>query len=183
MQVLRECFRKGKNRFGFRLVHYSVQAGHIHMVVEAPGQESLSLGMRGLGVRLARQLNKWWGRKGKVFLDRYFKHELEGPRMTRYALRYVLQNHRRHGSRWTGPDPYSTAPWFDGWERGGTLRPQDPPPAPDTAAAPETWLLRSGWRKRGGGLLDIREAPPPKRVPSAGRRQADPRPRPAGSRP
>ena len=32
--VLRECFRKGKNRFGCRLVHYSVQTGHIHMLVE-----------------------------------------------------------------------------------------------------------------------------------------------------
>ena len=169
LEVVRGCFRKGKDRFGFRLVHYSVQSNHLHLIVEAEDQGSLSLGMRGLGVRLARQLNRRWGRKGKVFLDRYYKHELQRPTVVRYALAYVLQNHRRHGSRWTGPDPWSTATWFGGWKKPVVSGPRDPAPAPDTAVPPGTWLLRTGWRERGGGPLDIRRAPPPKNYLRAAR--------------
>ena len=122
VRVIRGCFRGGKARFGFRLVHYSLQTNHVHMLVEAEGQGSLSRGMNGLGVRLARQLNKLWGRRGWVFRARYFKRELENPTVVRRALLYVLQNHRRHGARWTGPDPFSSAPLFRGWKRPCSVR-------------------------------------------------------------
>jgi hypothetical protein len=45
----RRCFERGRDRFGFRLVHFSVQGNHIHLVVEAPGERALARGMQGLG--------------------------------------------------------------------------------------------------------------------------------------
>ena len=117
--------------------------------------------MNGLGMRLARQLNKLWGRKGRLFRDRYFKRELENPTAVRRALLCVLQNHRRHGSRWIGPDPCSSAPLFRGWKRPCSVREHDLLPDPESVTAPCSWFLRKGWM-RGGGLLDIREAPLPK---------------------
>ena len=74
--VLRGCFRKGKERFGFRLVHYSVQREHLHLMVEAEDARALSRGMQGLCVRVAKALNKLWGRRGRVFDDRYFARRL-----------------------------------------------------------------------------------------------------------
>jgi REP element-mobilizing transposase RayT len=41
----------------FRLVHYSIQDNHIHLVVEAASSAALSSGMRGLMVRVARRVN------------------------------------------------------------------------------------------------------------------------------
>src|SRR5262249_29660064 len=46
--ALSRAFWGGADRFGFRLVHFSVQGNHIHMLVEAQDQHALSRGMNGL---------------------------------------------------------------------------------------------------------------------------------------
>ncbi len=117
-------------RFGMRLVHFSVQADHIHLVVEVENERSLSRGVQGLCVRIARALNQMMRRIGSVFADRYHARVLRTPRQTRYAIQYVLLNGRKHGhaprssSRaergWL--DPYSSALAFDGWLGGLTSK-------------------------------------------------------------
>jgi hypothetical protein len=49
-------------------------------------------------------------------------------------------------------DPASSGRWFSGWRRGAP--PSHDPPA---VAAPRTWLLSVGWRRR--GLIDAAEVP------------------------
>jgi len=56
-RVLRRSFAAGCDRFGFRLVHDSIQNDHLHFITEAKGRRSLSRGMQGLLVRVARGLN------------------------------------------------------------------------------------------------------------------------------
>src|SRR6185503_5059405 len=46
--AIRDAFKEGRERFGFRLVHYSVQHDHIHMIVEANHRKALTRGMQGL---------------------------------------------------------------------------------------------------------------------------------------
>ena len=155
-EVLREAFRKGRERFGFRLVQYSVQGNHMHLIVEAKDRRALSRGMQGLLVRVARALNKLWKRRGRVLGDRYHDHVLKTPSEVRNALAYVLFNIRRHGGAVKRqPDYYSSGLWFDGWKQDVTitglarwLRP---------IAHAHTWLLQKGWRKR--GLISITEVP------------------------
>ena len=95
--VLRMAFGKGCEKAGFRLVHFSVLGNHLHMIVEAKDRQSLSRGMQGLLVRVARGLNKLWNRKGGVFADRYHERILRTPKQVRNALCYVLCNARKHG--------------------------------------------------------------------------------------
>ena len=147
-EVLRDAFAKGNERFGFRLVHYSVQKNHLHMIVEAKDRTALSKGLQGLFVRVARGLNRLWERKGSVFADRYHDVILKAPKQVRNALLYVIQNVRRHRPGDFGTDPFSTGPWFDGWREH---RPR--PKVPSVAARAHTWLLRVGWRKH--GLLSV----------------------------
>jgi len=52
--ALERAFYSGANRFGFKLVHYSVQGNHLHLLVEAKDEKALSRGMNGMGVRSAR---------------------------------------------------------------------------------------------------------------------------------
>jgi hypothetical protein len=59
-----------------RLIHFSIQSSHIRMVVEARNARALSRGMQGLTVRIARRLNRLWGRTGAVFADRYHSRSL-----------------------------------------------------------------------------------------------------------
>ncbi len=109
--MLLDAMRAGRECFGFRLVHYAVLANHLHLVVEAGDSRSLSRGMQGLAVRMARALNRAWRRRGKVFAERFHAHVLKTPREVRNALRYVLENARRHGAwlRRGGVDPFSSA--------------------------------------------------------------------------
>jgi putative transposase len=137
------------NREQFRIVHYSVQANHLHLIVEAQNKDALSSGMRGLAVRLARRVNKLLFRGGRFWADRWHGHILESPRQVRNALVYVLQNHKKHSPSKLTPvlDSHSSAQWFDGFSAPipSSFRSIGPP----SVVSPRTWLLRIGWLRRG----------------------------------
>jgi REP element-mobilizing transposase RayT len=169
MEVVRAALRAARGRNGMRLIHYSVLGNHLHLIVEAPDRESASRGMNGLLVRLAKNLNRLWQRRGKVFPDRYHEERITTPTQARNALRYVLNNAKKHGLLGASSlDPCSSALAFDGWKQ-----PSITPQRLDTVLAPEAWLLRSGWRKQ--GLLDLREIPMPRPKQRAARAEARPK--------
>lgn len=130
-RALERVFRKGKEREGFRLVQYAVLANHMHLFVDADDKRSLAKGMQGLKVRIARALNKHWHRKGTLFFDRYHSRVIkQSLHEIKKVLRYVLQNARKHGvSVPEGEaDPYSSAPWFNWWQKREMRRPLRSPP-------------------------------------------------------
>ena len=132
-RVLERAFRKGKQRNGMKLLHYSVQEDHLHLVVEVYKREHLSRGMQGLAIRLAKALNKHWHRKGTVFSDRYYGRQVKTHSELRRVVRYVLMNAKKHGTELPGyeglPDPFSSAPWFVFWCESAELRrPNRTPP-------------------------------------------------------
>jgi putative transposase len=145
------------NRERFRIVHHSVQANHLHLIVEADDKGALSSGMRGLAVRLARRVNKLLFRRGMFWADRWHGHTLESPRQVRNALVYVLQNHKKHSRSKLAPalDAYSSAEWFDGFAKPipSSFRSIGQP----SVCLPQTWLLRVGWRRR--GRISVSEVP------------------------
>lgn len=151
-------------RAAFRVVAFSVQRDHVHLLIEADSLVALRSGMQGLTTRLARAINGALRRRGRVWGDRYHRRDLTRPTEARNALVYVLQNHRKHGvGPRVGLDPCSSAALFLGWnDRGEALRRRLPGSGIDRTPAihlPRTWLLRVGWCERGGGLIDPREAP------------------------
>src|SRR5688500_5943225 len=50
---------------GFRLIDFSVQEDHLHVLAEADDAKSLSRGMQRLAARIARRVNLLVGRRGK----------------------------------------------------------------------------------------------------------------------
>jgi REP element-mobilizing transposase RayT len=144
-------------RGDFRVVHYSLQSNHVHLIVEAADRGALARGMIAVGSRLARAVHRVFHRSGPVLGDRYHVRALATPREVWNALRYVLLNARRHARRILGPaalDPASSARWFDGWQGvGGVSR--DPRPV----ARARTWLLATGWRRHGS--IDPADVPGP----------------------
>jgi len=86
---------RGRDRFGFRLVHFSVQGNHIHLVVEAQDERSLASGLQGLGVRIAKALNRVMGRKGTVFA---VKRSACDPRSGRSTRAYAAVRPGRSAS-------------------------------------------------------------------------------------
>jgi REP element-mobilizing transposase RayT len=137
----------------FRVAQFSVQSNHLHLVVEAQDRVALARGMQALQIRIARRLNPYLGRRGRLFSDRYHAHILKSPTEVRHALHYVLSNGRKHlaqfGQR-PGPglvDFYSSAIDFDGWST--PVRMAAPRIDADKPPAAHTWLLAMGWRSKG----------------------------------
>ncbi|HEY4106148.1 MAG TPA: transposase, partial [Polyangiaceae bacterium] len=159
-------------RTDFRVVQFSVQRDHLHLIIEASGNTALSRGMQGLAIRIARQLNRLLGRTGKLWADRFFSRVLRSPRVVRSALAYVLDNFRKHRESRMGIvariDPYSSAPYFSGFRELGGRTPWELAASPAWPLSPRgvqppktrselpvlrarTWLALHGWRK--GGAL------------------------------
>jgi putative transposase len=149
-QAIRAALSGGKRRFGVGLVEYSVQRNHLHLMMEAADRRCLSRAMQGLGVRLAKAINKACGRSGSVFAERYHARSVKSALEVWRVLHYVLNNARRHaadhgyryGKDWL--DPCSSARHFDGWDG------RAPPPQRDLATVPpRTALLATAWRAYG----------------------------------
>ena len=156
-------------RDGFRIIEFTLQEGHVHLITESNGWKALSSGVRGLSIRIARQINRVLGRTGQVIADRYHSRGLATPREVRNALVYVLQNAKKHlanaAKEPTWLDPLSSAAFFRGWSgdvdaallalrgrwKAAGLAAQTP------CKEPQSWLLRAGWKKH--GLLRASEIP------------------------
>ena len=117
----------------------------LHLVVEADGERALARGLQGLGVRIAKALNRLMARNGTVFADHYHARQLRSPTEAARALAYVLMNFLHHfpdeAARYAQDvhDPFSSA-----WHESG----MDPPVVPA-----RTWLLSVGWRRSAGKVL------------------------------
>jgi REP element-mobilizing transposase RayT len=64
-RAIRRAFNVGREAFGGRLCHFSVQKDHLHLIVEAANREALSRALQALAIRIARAINGVLGRKGK----------------------------------------------------------------------------------------------------------------------
>jgi len=129
--VIEQCFADARERFGLRIVEFSVLGNHLHLLVEADSSLALSRGMQGLAVRIAKALNHIMRRRGSVFDDHYHSRLLRSPTELVSAIAYVVGNHEHHYGPSRGVDPYSSL-------------------ACDPArvlAKPKTWLIRTGWRR------------------------------------
>jgi REP element-mobilizing transposase RayT len=159
VREVERSFARACERGAFRLVHYSLQGNHAHLIVEATNRVELGRGMKAISSRLARAVNRIFERSGPVLADRYHVRVLRTPREVRNAIAYVLFNARKHAaragrtlSRAFRIDPASSGRWFEGW-----TRPAGRPDALSPVAAPCSWLLAVGWKR--SGLLDIAEVP------------------------
>ena len=129
-----------------------MQGNHIHMIVETDGTTALARTMQGLGVRIARALNKLAGTTGTVLADRYHARPLSSPCEAWNAIRYVMRNHVLHAQRqnrptFSGPDSYAVGPENLAdpralWRYLGATAPP--------IARPIGWLLRQGWQRGAG---------------------------------
>lgn len=135
---IRKALAEVRKRVGFRVVQFTVQHNHLHLLVEAEDRRTMSNGLRALLIRIARGLNRVMGTRGSRLADRYHEHVLRTPTEVKNALRYVLGNRAHHLAQWGARafdaiDEYSS--------QAEVLEPLIRPP--------RSWLLREGWMKAG----------------------------------
>ncbi|RPI58161.1 MAG: hypothetical protein EHM50_11040 [Lysobacterales bacterium] len=164
-RVVREALAAANAKLRFRLVHYSVQGNHLHLIAEADDTYALSRAMRSLSIRIAKRINALMKTRGVRIPERYHMTVIKTPLQMHMTLRYVLNNYRRHAKLWgehpepDWVDPCSSAPWFERWVRQ-PARARDPCPDLDRAISPaKSFLLREAWSAY--GLLDPAFVPGP----------------------
>jgi putative transposase len=131
---IRDALERAKKRAAFRVVHFSVQHNHVHLLIEADDRRAMSNGVRALLSRIARGLNRVMNGRGRRFDDRYHEHVLATPTEVRNAIYYVIGNRAHHLARW------------------GRLIARDTDDAFCSIAQPivteaRSWLLREGWTR------------------------------------
>jgi REP element-mobilizing transposase RayT len=144
--VIHRSIEAARRRADVRIVHFTIEGNHLHLIAESSGTWALGNTIRALSIRLARGLNRMMGRSGPVFADRYHAHVLRTPAEVRHAVRYVVGNHASHQARrgrsmresWV--DPFSSATAKVPRAAQGVLF------AESVTAAPQTWLLRAAGR-------------------------------------
>jgi REP element-mobilizing transposase RayT len=129
-RVVRSCFRAARARLGARVCEFSIQGNHIHLLCEASDERALACALQGLGIRIARGLNRLMSRRGHVLADRYHARILRTPTEVARARRYLADNARHHAASW-----------------GNALPPTFVDPYAGCVASAQTWLLRIGWQR------------------------------------
>jgi putative transposase len=140
---IRDALERAKKRAAFRVVHFSVQHNHVHLIVEADDRRAMSNGLRALLARVARGLNRVMHARGNRFDDRYHEHILATPTETRNALYYVLGNRAAHLARWGRDVARDVVDAFSSV-------------AEPIAKRPRSWLLREGWTRAGPAPVNSR---------------------------
>src|SRR3984893_13111971 len=130
-RAITACFETSLGRFGLRLIEFSVLGNHLHLIVEADDSESLSRGMQGLSVRIAKALNRLMGARGRVFEDHYHARLLRTPTELVNGIAYVLGNSAHPYGGGARGAPFSSA----NCDRELLL------------GKARSWLLRVGWRR------------------------------------
>jgi hypothetical protein len=115
----RRSLRGTVGRGGFRVVHYSLQRDHAHLLVEAADARELACGMKAIGARLARAVRldeassgRWFDGWRRALASR--EPPLELPEVSPPRTWLLSIGWRRHGlidpAELPGGGGVSTAP-------------------------------------------------------------------------
>ncbi len=138
---------------GFRVVQFSAQRDHVHLVVEADAPSRFVRGVQGLMIRVAKAVNRAGGRHGRVW----------GGTGTTPAC---SRRRGRSARRWCTCSKTSrnTSPACAGRIRARPRRgssagahPRHHRPGPRRSESHALWLARMGWLRL--GRLRVDEAP------------------------
>ncbi len=107
------CLRRALTRarsHGLRVLHYSVQSNHVHLIAEAKDNSVLTRSMRALTISYSKGLGR-----GRLQIERYHLRVLRSVREARNAILYVLFNQQRHSKqRRIRADEYTTLSLLSG---------------------------------------------------------------------
>ncbi len=82
----------GARERGVRTVSFALLHNHIHWLVVATSRQALWDATRYVFSQLARHLNRKWGRRGSLFVERFWSTCCRSVRQAFAALGYVLRN-------------------------------------------------------------------------------------------
>ena len=106
LAVLKKAIKNARSH-GLRIIHFSLQSNHVHLLIEACDNAVLTKGMRSLTISFAKGV-----KSGGIQLERYHLHVLKSLREVKNAYHYVVLNQAKHsGLKRAQVDQYSSLGW------------------------------------------------------------------------
>lgn len=85
-------------RKGVRVIHYTLEYNHVHLLVEASNNLLLSKAMQSFGITFAKYINKVKRINGDVYKQRHHLRKINGPLDLKHVLHYIFYNGVKHKS-------------------------------------------------------------------------------------
>jgi putative transposase len=82
---LLDALREGRELHGLRVIALGRHREQLHLLAEAENNASLSRGMQGMSIRIAKSINRVIGAKGNIFADHFEAFVLRSARQVREA--------------------------------------------------------------------------------------------------
>jgi len=93
---------------GLRVIHYSLEFDHVHLLIEAENNLILAKGMQSFGVTFSKAINRLRKLKGGVYKHRYHFRRIVGARQLKNVLNYIFSNGVKHKTAKTIVNPYNS---------------------------------------------------------------------------
>ena len=91
-----------------KIIHYTLEYNHVHLLVEAYNNSVLHSGMQALGISFAKAVNRVKSTKGTVYKHRYHLRQISSPRDLKNVLHYIFHNGIKHRRTHTPVDLYNS---------------------------------------------------------------------------
>lgn len=95
---------------GIRVIHYTLEYNHVHLLVEAHCHTIMHRGMQAFGISIAKAINKIKIRSGTVYKHRYHLRKITSPRQLKNVIHYIFHNGIHHKRTMSFLDPYNSLP-------------------------------------------------------------------------
>ena len=105
LKVLKRAILKGRSA-GIRIIHFTLEYDHIHLLVEADCKIKLGRGMMRFGVTLAKGINHYRRDQGQVYKHRYHQRFITSRRDLKNVMNYIFHNGLKHRTATKLLNPY-----------------------------------------------------------------------------
>lgn len=105
LKVLKRAILKGRSS-GLRIIHFTLEYDHVHLLVETDCKIKLGRGMMRLGVTLSKGINKCKQEIGQVYKHRYHQRFITSGRDLKNVMNYIFHNGLKHRTAINFLNPY-----------------------------------------------------------------------------
>ncbi|MGZ3787517.1 MAG: transposase [Bacteriovorax sp.] len=107
LSLLRRAIMNAR-RQGLKVIHYSLEYDHVHLLIEAEDNHILGKGMQAFGVTLSKAINRMRNHKGGVYKHRYHFRQISGVRELKNVMNYIFTNGFKHKTAKSIVNPYNS---------------------------------------------------------------------------
>lgn len=107
LKALHHAIKRARLK-NLKIIHYTLEYNHVHLLVEASGNQVLHAGMQALGISLSKAINRIKYCSGGVYKHRYHLRKINSLRDYKNVLNYILSNGIKHKRTSSALDPYNS---------------------------------------------------------------------------